>query len=349
MRSLKTWLAAAILVLSSLSIAAASGTYIVQNGSPTPGVVALDVYVADQLGFFRDEGLAVKMHYSQGGGQAMQIAASGDVDLGRVPFEPYLSGYSQGMRGKFYMRTNYHNIFFIAVPNDSEIKDVADLRGKLIGVPNMGSAAIVVVRSMLGLAGLPTDNSVFLPVGTGASALQALKDGRVQALALWDAGYSALERIGAKFRYLQHPKIGRIGNSGFFISDSSLRKRRNDHVGFLRAIAKARLFITEYPEIALKIYWKEVPSARLGKTEEEQVANGLSEINFMNPFPKNIPAEAIGQFNFDQLAVYMDVMRDGGVLKADLKVTDVFSNELLDEIGKIDVPVMLKTALSRIR
>lgn len=340
-------LLAAAVALVLAGPAAAGEKYTIQNGSPAPGSVNLDIYVADRLGFFTDEGLDVEMRYSQGAPQATQVAASGAADVARVAFEPYLSGYSRGMRGKFYMRSNYHNIFWIAVPQNSDITKVGDLKGKKIGVTNLGSGALIVARSMLRQAGIEPDNSMFLPVGAGPSALQALRDGKVAALALWDAGYSALERAGAKLRYLHHPTIGRIGNSGFFIADAALEKRRAAHVKFLRAVVKARLFIGQNQEEALKIYWDAVPNSKVGATPQEQHDNGIAEITFMNPFPANVPAKDIGRFNLDDLKVYLDAMKKEGVFQDDLTVSDVFSNALLDEIGPINQDEIKREAVQK--
>jgi len=163
-----------------------------------------------------------------------------------------------------------------------------------------------------------------------------LQEGKVAALSLWDGGYSALERVGAKFRYLHHPVIGKIGNSGFFISDAGLEKRRKAHVAFLRAIVKARAFIGENKDAALKMYWDEIPSSKIGDTSEAQYKNGMAEITFMDPFPSGLDLKDIGRFNMSDLEKYLAVMKEEEVLRENLSVADIFSNALLDEIGPVN-------------
>src|SRR5690606_19384600 len=143
------------------------------------------------------------------------------ADMGHVAFDPYLYGYDNGMRGKYYFNATHYNIFFMAVPQDSDIQSIADLKGKHIGVSNMGSGSLIIARSMLRRAGVEPAPSVFRPVGVGDAALQALRSGQVQALALWDGGFAGLERAGVELRYLHHPDIGSFGNSGLFMSDVS--------------------------------------------------------------------------------------------------------------------------------
>ncbi|SPP92927.1 ABC transporter substrate-binding protein [Bradyrhizobium vignae] len=319
------------------SSANAMEKYVVQNAAPVPGAPFLDVYAAQRLGFFSDEALQVEMRHSANASQALQLAASGAADVARTTFEPYLAGYEQGVRGKFYMQNYAHNIFFFAVPKASNIEKVEDLRNKKIGVVDIGAGGKEIARSMLKLAGLPYDNSVFLPVGTGPSALQALANGSVSALFLWDSAYSALERQGAEFRYYHHPVVGFVGNAGFFISDSSLKNRREAHIRFLRAIVRARLWISQRPDEAVQIYWDAVPNSRFGKATEQQRANSLKEIGFMNPYPPGLSARDQGRFDFEALEKYMRVMKEEGGSKQNLGGKDVCSNELLDQIGAIDI------------
>ncbi|WP_417426993.1 ABC transporter substrate-binding protein [Hoeflea sp.] len=317
---------------------------VIQNGSPVPAAAYLDYYVADVAGFYEEEGLEVEHRYSQGAPQGTQIAASGGADMGQLAFEPYLYGYSSGMRGQFYFNSNHYNVFFIGVPEESDIHTVEDLRGKTIGVSNMGSGSLIVARSMLRDAGIEPDPSVFLPVGTGDSAMQALKSDQVQALSLWDGGYAGLERAGLKLRYIHHPKIGWIGNGGLFLSDSSIEKNREKAIGVVRALVKARIFIKENLDAALDIYWQVNPGAKQGATEEEAHAKGIAELEFLSPFLVDAEVDEIGRFDLEALETYLEVMKEEGVLSADLTAEQLASNELLDEIGDIDVEAVRERA-----
>ena len=310
---------------------------IIQNGSPVPAAAYLDFYVADIAGFYEEEGLQVEMRYSQGAPQAAQIAASDGADMGQVAFEPYLYGYSNGMRGRYFFNSTHYNIFFIGVPEESDIHTVEDLKGKKIGVSNMGSGSLIVARSMLRGAGIDPDPSVFLPVGVGDTALQALRSGQVQALSLWDGGYAGLERAGVKLRYIHHPLIGWTGNGGLFLSDNSIQKNRDKALKVVRSLVKARIFIKENLDAALDIYWRVNPGAKQGATEEEARAKGIAELEFLSPFLIDADVNEIGRFNMDDLATYLDVMKEEGVLTTDITPEQLASNELLDEIGNIDV------------
>lgn len=328
--------AAALTLASTFSSTQALEKCIVQNGSPVPAAAYLDFYVAQKAGFFKDEGLDMEMRYSQGTPQATQIAASGGADAAMVAMDGYLFGYNSGMRGKFYFNTNHYNIFFVAVPVDSPIKTIADLKGVKIGVSSMGSGSLVVARSMLRTAGIAPDPSIFLPVGVGDAALQALRSEKVQALSLWDGGYAGLERAGVKLRYIHHPTIGFVGNAGVFFSDQSIEAKRDKAIKLVRGLVNARIFIKENLGAALKIYWDVNPGSKQGATPEEAYQKGMIELKFMSPYLTNIPPKDIGRFNPEGLEKYIAVMKEEGVLKASFRGTDLVSNELLDAAGTID-------------
>ena len=93
-------------------------------------------------GFFKEEGLQVEVRFSTGGPQATQITASGGADVGQVTQEPAIEGYDKGIRGKMFYTQFTRLIYHVAVPADSAIQSIADLKGKKIGVSNMASASL---------------------------------------------------------------------------------------------------------------------------------------------------------------------------------------------------------------
>lgn len=318
------------------SSAWAQNRLIVQGGSPVPNPAYLNTYVAQQAGFFAEEGLDVEVRYTQGAALATQLAASNNADIADVTFEPYLLGYSQGLRGKFIYSRYDELIYWIAVPVDSPIKMPADLAGKTIGVASMASSSLTVARSILRDAGIePTDKS-FLPVGTGDQAIAALRSGQVQALSLWDAVYGSLERAGHKFRYIYHPRVGNVGNGGFFVSEKTLADKDAQLRGFLRAQVKARVFIKENPEAALKMYWVANPAAKPQGSEEEAIKKGMQEITFKSAFFNDDPVKDFGVFDLEKVGSYMDVLKKEGVYKADLTPSDLVTNTLIEAVNDID-------------
>jgi NitT/TauT family transport system substrate-binding protein len=305
--------------------------YVAQGGAPVPYIAFIPIYVAQQAGFFKEEGLDVELRYASGAAQATQIAAAGQADSANVTIEPTIIGYDKGVRGKIVMRTNKRLIYYIAVPPDSPIKTIGDLKGKKIGVANFGSSAVPVVRSMLRGAGIEPTADTLLPVGVMDQAMAALNSGKVQALGLYDGIYYGLERAGFQFRYIYHPTLAAFGNAGLFVSDATIAAKRKEVCGYARGYAKGVLFALSNPEAALRMWWKVSPSARRGATDEEAIKNGTSELaqileGYDIGFP---PAAKYGVIDKAKLSDYMDLLKQDGQIPSippiDAIATDSFN------------------------
>jgi len=68
---------------------------VLQAAFPVPSLSLAPVYIAEQAGFFKEEGLEVEIRFSSGGPQATQITASGGADLALVTIEPAIQGYDE--------------------------------------------------------------------------------------------------------------------------------------------------------------------------------------------------------------------------------------------------------------
>ncbi|MGH7090366.1 MAG: ABC transporter substrate-binding protein, partial [Stellaceae bacterium] len=310
--------------LASFSGAAGAQTHLtLQAGFPAPGLASLGDFIAQKAGFFKDEGLDVTLRYSTGGPQATQITASGGADIGEVTQEPSIEGYAKGVRGKIFYTQFTRLIYNFAVPVDSPIHSIADLKGKKIGVSNMASASLIVARSALRHEHLPVDN-VFLPVGVGNSAVAALRSGQVQALSLWTSAYAGMTPL-MHFRFLYHPIMGDIGSGGFFVSDSTLADRRGVLIKFGRAEAKAAIFMLTNPQAALRILWHDDPAARPKGSDAEAMKIGLEQMALNDSIYTREKAKdkRMGAADIAGVQKYIDMFRDDGVIPRAIPAKDV--------------------------
>lgn len=339
----------AALALSVLQVATACAQdtkLIVQGGAPVPYTGFLQVYVGQQGGFFKQEGLDVEMRYASGAPQATQITAANQADVGIVTIEPSINGYDKGIRGKIFSRINNKLIYYIAVPDDSPIKTVGDLKGKKIGVASFGSAAVPVIRSILRSGGIEPASDTLLPVGVMDQAMAALRSGNVQALGLYDGIYFGLERTGYKFRYFKHPALENFGNSGLFASDETIKSKRDQLCRLGRAYARATLFSVTNPEAAMRLYWKAVPAAKRGADDAEAMKNGLAEVE---PMLKVLdlgfsPAAKYGTIDRTAFEKYMELNKQEGVLTAVPPVDAIATNDFMTCINDFDAEAVRKMA-----
>jgi NitT/TauT family transport system substrate-binding protein len=310
-----------------------------QAGYPAPDLSNILNLIAEQAGFFKEEGLQVEVRFSTGGPQATQITASGGADIGQVTQEPAIEGYDKGIRGKMFYTQFTRLIYHVAVPADSAIQSIADLTGKKIGVSNMASASLVVARSALRHHKVPIEGDTFRPVGLGDGAVAALRTGQVQALSMWTAAYASMMRAGISFRFLYHPTVAEIGSGGFFASENGLAEKRDSLIKFARAQAKATIFVLENPEATLRIYWKSNPAGRGGGTDEEALKRGLVEMSTVRPVysREKLADKRYGFADMAGIQTYIDMFRDEGVIARSIPATELVTNEFVEQINSFDV------------
>jgi NitT/TauT family transport system substrate-binding protein len=310
-----------------------------QAGSSAPSAVYIPVYIAQQAGFFKQEGLDVQMRYGNGGPLAAQLAANGDADIAHIVFDPIILGYNKGLHGKFFYQTYTKMMYYLAVLPGSPIKSGTDLRGKKVGVFNVGSAAVYVTKSMAKLGGVSPDDVTIVPVGVGPQALAALTTGRVDALALWDAVYATYEAAGHHLRYIYHPTLKNDGNGGFFASDATIAKKAEALQGFSRAIAKATVFLIANPEAAARIYWKVNPSAKIGSNEAEALKHTATELKFVGETfdVSKRPGHQFGALIQGQVQAHINFFKESGRLKGNVTVDDIATDRFVKGTNDFDV------------
>ncbi len=122
--------------------------------TPKPNVVHMPVYLAKDLGFFKKEGLDVKISRFRGGTRAHQaITASGtDLDLAWIPGPLVMSGIARGSGLKMFYSYAHKNEAILVVA--AGIKKPADLKGKKLGIEGKFGYSHLGMLSVLKPAGV---------------------------------------------------------------------------------------------------------------------------------------------------------------------------------------------------
>lgn len=152
------------------------------------------MYIAIENGYFEDEGLDIEQVTVDAAHVSEAIGAD-QVDVGMGLIGKMLQPLENGLPIKF--TTGIHTgCTKLLVPGDSDIKSIADLKGKKIGVPGLADAATVVSKRSLSAAGIGvTDQNmeVEFSVYSRNDLAQALQNGAVDAIALGDPAASIAE------------------------------------------------------------------------------------------------------------------------------------------------------------
>ncbi len=156
----------------------------------------LPLTIAEQLGYFKDEGLQVEIPDFAGGAKALQALVGGSADVVSGAYEhtinmqaknqPIMSIVLQGRAPQI--------VLAVSTKTMPGYKSIADLKGKKIGVTAPGSSTAMMASYVLAKAGLKASDVSFIGVGASSGAIAAVKSGQVDAIANLDPVITMLQR-----------------------------------------------------------------------------------------------------------------------------------------------------------
>ena len=138
----------------------------------------LPIYLAEDAGLFKAEGLDPKLLAFHGGSDLTRAVVAHSVQIGLASPTSVLSAISAGQNVKvFFGGFNQAPFSWYAVP---PIKTMAQAKGKRFGISRFGSATDALTRFAMTQAGLdPKTDAKIVQTGGSAAALAAMETGQI--------------------------------------------------------------------------------------------------------------------------------------------------------------------------
>ena len=158
----------------------------------------LPLSIAEELNYFKAEGLDVEIVDFAGGAKALQAVVGGSADVVSGAFEHTLNMQAKGqpMRAFVLQGRAPQIVLGIGTKTMPNYKSIADLRGKKIGVTAPGSSTNILANFVLAKGGVkPTEVSI-IGVGASQGAVAALRSGQIDAISNLDPVITILQRSG---------------------------------------------------------------------------------------------------------------------------------------------------------
>lgn len=190
---MKRWAFHLTLLVAIISTVALSGCGGNSNSNGTVdlkimvGGLSKQIYLpnmlAQRLGYFKQEGLNVTLIDEASGQSSEDEVIAGQVDAGSGSYNHTIELQAAGKNMEDVVQ-------FGAAPGEAEvvsakaagsIHSVADLKGKNLGVTELGSGTQTLTEALLARAGITPDQVHFIPVGAGDTFIAALQQGRIDA------------------------------------------------------------------------------------------------------------------------------------------------------------------------
>lgn len=205
--SLTTSLILALLLLS----ACGTGTDTPKTGNPTAkihlqimvGGLSKQIYLpnmlAKQLGYFAEQGLNVTLIDEVSGQSAEDSVLAGQVDAGSGSYDHTIYLQAAGKNTECVVQLNVApgEAEMVSSKMADQIKTTSDLKGKNLGITELGSGTQTLTVALLDKAGIPSDQVHFVPVGAGETFIASMQQGRIDAGMTTEPTISRLLATGA--------------------------------------------------------------------------------------------------------------------------------------------------------
>lgn len=240
------WPLATIALLFTCSPARAETTVKLASAQNSVGSTA--IVVAEQKGFFKEEGLVIETLDFKGGAPAVQALASGSVDLCICAADHALRLESRGLGGRILVALTERHGYALLARKDQPFTDLASLKGQKLGITSAGSLTDNSLRFAIREVGLDPDTDFeLISVGTGGPMRAAVESGAVAAGMFTTPDVQANLHLGDAykvvhdFRVLDYPALDLVALSSW-LEDNPETAR-----GVARAVVRAQRLIQEDP------------------------------------------------------------------------------------------------------
>lgn len=289
------------------------------------GAVFYPLFVAEEQGYFADEGLTVTVEALDGSGAILQTLLSGQAEVGLPSPGPLLDAVNSGADLKSVYTLFQSNVFALVAPDGGEITELADLEGTTIGVGTLDGGEVPFLRALLAQeAGLGEDDYELLAVGDGGTAAVALERGDVVAYAAAFPDVAILRLRGLEVIDLISPTFRSFFDSVVVMEEGFIAENPEVVEGFGRAVARATEWGFENPTSIIDItslyYPEEAEEPELTQAFLDETI-GLFEL----------PEEADGQFGYavpEAVERYVGFLVEQGELEQAPEV-EVFVNDFV--------------------
>ena len=139
--------------------------------------------LTQQLGYFKEQGLDVTLIDEASGQSSENEVLAGQVDGGSGSYNHTIELQAAGkqMQSVVLLNVAPGEAEIVSAKAAAQIHSVKDLKGKNLGVTELGSGTQTLTTALLHNAGITADQVHFVPVGAGDTFIAALQQGRIDA------------------------------------------------------------------------------------------------------------------------------------------------------------------------
>jgi NitT/TauT family transport system substrate-binding protein len=167
-------------------------------------MVYLPTTLAQELGFYREEGIDAELQDFAGGAKALQAAVGGSADVVSGFYDHTIQMAAEGREYvAFVTMLRFPGLVLVTSPQSAaQLKSIADLKGHIAGVTTAGSSSQMLLSYILQRNGVAADAVSITAIGSAATAIAALEHGKVDVGMVADPAFTLVQRRNPGVRVL---------------------------------------------------------------------------------------------------------------------------------------------------
>ena len=311
------WMAWVFLVaVGSLKLPHADARIVV--GVSTVNVAFLPIYLTQDKGFFKDEGLDVLVVMFNAGATNLQAMIGGDVQImaGGVP-ETVLAR-AGGLDIKNFWAIS--NLMPFQIYGSPAMKSLKDGKGKKFAISRFGSLSEFLTRSALRHSGVDPKDVTMVQIGATPARFTTLAGGMVDATILWFPVTERAKAGGMNNLFDLKTLYPNWTNVGFVAREGWLTKEKDQTVRFLRAYQRGVKHTRENRDDGIRTLRKYV-----GLNAAEAAA-GYDE--YRDSFPMD------GRILDAGITATIEQEIETGRLKGKISLSEMIDGSFINSMGK---------------
>lgn len=320
--------------------------------APVPHVPAgyAPVLMAQSLGYAAEENLNLQVVAAGSPRQSIEGALAGEgVGFVNMVFNFLVRDRGQPFRSFFSVARKQNRSF--AVPLDSPIARLADLKGKVIGLhfPDLLDFA----NAALAGEGLDPKRDVrFVPLPgwpfDEGRMVGAVRANKVQAVWQLDLNYGLFATAGLPLRRLPASAIDRLTPAAcLYGRDDLIHARPEVYAALGRAVAKGTLFAMTNPEATVRLLWRDVPEARPTPQDEARVMRrdlAILKDRLAISAIEDSPDPRWGAITRKEIEVWQGFMLRTKAIAKRREPEEYFATGLVDRFNDFDAQAVIQQA-----
>jgi len=217
-----------------------------------PNLPHIGVYIAKELGYFDEQGINVELTGFESGLQSLRGGVAGGLDIVGASSEPIITVISRG--AKIRSIFSYAHRLTVVMAAQESIRRPADLRGKNLGIQDVGAFREVMTRAVLHSAGLTPQDVNYVPVASAGYIASLISNKIDTAILHIDQAYMARSKKASLHPLIPLWEIMPNYWYGTFSTNEELLRKEPDLLArAVAAIIRAHRFIYRNKERTLDL------------------------------------------------------------------------------------------------